>query len=230
MNVLAFDASGPTGSVAVIKDGQLRFEKTLNTGLNHSVTLLPMIDEAFKATNLQVKDCDLLATVIGPGSFTGVRIGVATLQGLAAPWDIPCVGINALEAYQAGLTNEQKLICPIRDARARQVYGACFQKGVRLMKDCIQKIDDYLAMLPKTKEGYLFVGDGAPVFEKRLRERLGEKANFAPMHLNLLKAGTVGQLAIQYQDKKVSGNEILPLYLRLPQAERERLRKAGKDA
>jgi tRNA threonylcarbamoyladenosine biosynthesis protein TsaB len=230
MNVLAFDASGPSCSVAIIKNDRLRFEKTVDTGLNHSVTLLPMIDEGLKETKLQVKDCDLIATVIGPGSFTGVRIGVSTLQGLAAPWGIPCVGINALEAYQAGLTDEQKLICPIRDARAGQVYGACFEKGQRLMEDCIQKLDDYLAMLPETKEGYVFVGDGAPVFEAHLKDKLGDKAHFAPMHLNLLKAGAVGLLALKYQAHKVSGDKVLPLYLRASQAERERLRKAGLDA
>ena len=224
MLILAIDTSGPSCSVALLEDELLRYEAVANNRLTHSVNMMPMVEEAFRKGGCVIDDIDLFAAVVGPGSFTGVRIGVAAVKGMSMAMDKPCIGVDALEALAAGIMAEE-IICPIRDARVQQVYGAVFHQGGRIMEDSIMKLDEYLDAISQYGERFLFVGDGVKAYQEAIRLRLGERALFAPAHLNELKAGAAGLLALRDQQKAHGHHDLLPLYLRAPQAERERQRK-----
>ena len=149
MNVLAIDTSGPVCGVAVMTAEGIRFACAVQNKRTHSVNLMPMIDAGLRATGLTLQDMDRLACTVGPGSFTGVRLGVSTLKGLAHGCGKPCAGVNALEALAAGAGAFPGVVCPIQDARAGQVYGAAFRctaegaAPVRLMPDAPLKLEDY---------------------------------------------------------------------------------------
>ena len=129
MKLLAVDTSGPVCGVAILTEDGIRHECAVMNHKTHSVNLLPMIDNAFQSTGLTIQDMDRLAVVVGPGSFTGVRLGVSTVKGLAHGAGKPCVAVNALEAMAAGIRGFSGVVCPIQDARAGQVYGAAFSAG-----------------------------------------------------------------------------------------------------
>ena len=145
MKLLAVDTSGPVCGVAILTEDGIRHECAVMNHKTHSVNLLPMIDNAFQSTGLTIQDMDRLAVVVGPGSFTGVRLGVSTVKGLAHGAGKPCVAVNALEAMAAGISGFSGVVCPIQDARAGQVYGAAFSAGEnrpnRLMADTPMKVD-----------------------------------------------------------------------------------------
>lgn len=144
MKLLAIDTSGPVCGVAVLTEQGIRYECAVQNKLTHSVNLLPMIDAALTASGLSLQDLDRLAVVTGPGSFTGVRLGVSTIKGLAHGCGKPCVAVDALEAMAHGAGEFSGVICPIQDARAGQVYGACFDGSLtheRLMDDTPMKLE-----------------------------------------------------------------------------------------
>lgn len=234
MNVLAIDTSGPVAGVAIWKDGSIVFEETVVNKLTHSANLLPMIDAALTRTGLTLKDMQRLAVVVGPGSFTGVRIGVSTVKGLSHGSGVPCVAVDALEAMAAGVPYFDGIICPIQDARAGQVYGAAFRSGdapVRLLDDEPIKLEDYVAKLLPLGERFCFLGDGMPVHRERLKALLGDKTVFAPANVNYLRPASVAQLAAQPDAAELDYLTLMPLYLRAPQAERNRaLQEAMKHA
>ena len=138
MNILMIDTSGPACGVAISRDGQIVCEMQLTSGKTHSQRVMPMVDQALALCEMTVTDVDLFGAVVGPGSFTGVRIGVSTVKALAHAAGKPCIGIDALEALAANAPYFDGVICPILDARAQQVYGAMFEGGMpprRLMDD-----------------------------------------------------------------------------------------------
>lgn len=232
MNVLCIDTSGPSAGVAVLKDGRLAFECELTHGMTHSQCIMPMVEQGLAGAGLQTGDIDLFAAVVGPGSFTGVRIGVSTVKALAHAADKPCVGVDALEALAAGISGFDGMICPILDARAQQVYGAAFEAGlppVRLMDDTAQKLAEFLPKIKAMGKRTLFLGDGAPVFENAIREALGDQAAFAPAHLHGLRAGSAAVLASLRAQEATDFLHLMPLYLRAPQAERERAAREAKS-
>ena len=132
MSILALDTSGPVCSVGVIKGGIVAYEARAINRLTHSRNLLPMIDEALQKSGITREDLQYIGAVVGPGSFTGVRIGVATAQGMARGLNIPCIAVNALEAMASSVPFSEHIVCPVRDARSQQVYGAAFLDGNRL--------------------------------------------------------------------------------------------------
>ena len=136
MILLFLDTSGPSAGVALMEDGVVRYEAMTVNAFTHSQSILPMTEEAFRRTGLSLEEVDYLAVTEGPGSFTGVRIGVSTVKGLAHALNKPCVAVDALEAMAAGVRPFSGVICPIQDARAGQVYGAAFQ-GKRLPDCCL---------------------------------------------------------------------------------------------
>ncbi len=138
--------------------------------------------------------------------------------------DTPCIAVNALEALAQGVLTDST-VCPIRDARVKQVYGGVFGQGERLMEDNIWKLDDFLQAIRPLGESFLFIGDGVPVYREYIQSVLGKSAQFAPPHLNELKAGAAARIASLRRDEAHSHQELLPLYLRAPQAERERLKR-----
>ena len=233
MNILMIDTSGPACGAAIVKDGKPVYEAELNVGMTHSQRLMPMVDAALAMTGMTMEEIDLFGAVLGPGSLTGVRIGVSTVKALAHAAGKPCIGIDALEALAMNVPEFDGVVCPILDARAQQVYGAIFEPGVppaRICEDTAEKLTAFLDRVEETGRRAMFVGDGVPAYEKAIRERLGDKAVFAPAAHQGLRALCAAMLAQEYADKAQDYITLLPLYLRAPQAERERAaREAAKN-
>lgn len=221
LKLLAIDTSGPVCGVAVMKDGAMVYEASAINRMTHSVNLLPMIDAACQSAGLTITELDRIAVVSGPGSFTGVRIGVSTVKGLAHAHNTPCVAVDALEAMAAGAGAFPGVICPIQDARAGQVYGAAFAAGdprpVRLMADIPLKLEEYVERIRALGDRFLFLGDGMPVHRVRLEALLGEQAVFAKPQLAFLRPASVAYLASLVQET-VDYLALEPLYLRAPNA------------
>ena len=236
MNILMIDTSGPACGVALMKDGAIVYEAQLVSGRTHSQRVMPMVDTALSMSDMQMSDIDLFGAVLGPGSFTGVRIGVSTVKALAHAAGKPCIGVDALHALAANVSGFDGVVCPILDARAQQVYGAMFRAGdvpQRLMDDEAMKLVDFLELVDKTGENALFLGDGVAPLRAKIEERLGSRAQFvSAQHMNL-RAGSACALAAKLAEADeqavVDYIHLLPLYLRAPQAERERAAREGKQ-
>lgn len=238
MNILAIDSSGLTAAVAVMADGKLAAEYTVNNKKTHSQTLLPMIDEVMKASGLEPKQLECIAVSRGPGSFTGLRIGSATAKGLGLALNIPIAEVSSLEALAYNLYgNEGCIICPIMDARRQEVYTAAYEfvpvsdaenTGTYEIKQIIEEkacpLDELLKELEKTGKKVIFNGDGVPVNRDHIINNFKQKFAFAPETLLLQKASSVAALGelIYRNGTAVSADEHVPVYLRKSQAERER--------
>ena len=221
MKILAIDTSGPVCGVAVMKDGAVVYEASAINKMTHSVNLLPMIDTACQSAGLTIGDLDRIAVVSGPGSFTGVRLGVSTVKGLAHAHNTPCVAVDALEAMAAGAGEFDGVICPIQDARAGQVYGAAFKAGAarpqRLMEDIPLKLEEYVEAIRALGDRFLFLGDGMPVHRAKLEKLLGDAAIFAQPQLAFLRPASAAYLASLAEDT-VDYLALEPMYLRAPNA------------
>lgn len=223
MLILSFESSAKAASVALVRDGQLVSQSTQCSTLTHSRTLLPMAEDMLKNTELTLKDVDVLAVAHGPGSFTGIRIGVSTVKGLAWGAQKPCVGVSTLEAMAWHGVAAGGIICPVMDARRSQVYNALFEirggKPVRLCPDRPIALEELLPELRTLPSPVFLVGDGAALTAAFL-EKAGLPFRMAPDNLLWQDAWGVAMAAM---DKPpISGAELLPVYLRLSQAERER--------
>ena len=230
MILFCLDTSGPVAGVAIIQDGAVRYEAMAVNNFTHSQSILPMTEEAFRHTGLDVNQTDYFAVTVGPGSFTGVRIGVSTVKGLAHAAGKPCIAVDALEAMAAGVMPFAGVICPIQDARAGQVYGAAFGGGTleRLLPDEPIKLEEYLEKVSAFGKDLMFLGDGMPVHRQRIADILEEKARFAPPHRSFLRPASAAYLAWEKRQEAVEYTRLSPLYLRPPQAERQRnLKIAG---
>ena len=235
MNLLAVDTSGPVAGVAILRDGEVAYEGAAVNRLTHSVNLMPMIEEALGRAGLDVSEIDYYASVTGPGSFTGVRIGVSAVKGMAHGANKPCIGVDALEALAMGVCTADALICPIQDARAGQVYGAAFLPGVppvRVLENMAEKLPVFVEKALEKAEGrkLLFLGDGVKPYRKAIEELLGDRALFTPAHMSYLRPASVAVLADLHKEDAVDYLTLMPVYLRAPQAERERARKLGGNA
>lgn len=239
MKILALDSSGLVASVAIVQDDNLIAEYTTNYKKTHSQTLLPMLDEVVRMTETDKKSFDLLAVAAGPGSFTGLRIGSATVKGLALAWDIPVVAVPTLEALAYNAWGSRRIICPIMDARRRQVYTGLYRfdkddKMEVLMDQVPMDIDELIEVLGDRGEEVLFVGDGIDVYADTIRQKMTVPFSFAPAHMNKQRAGSVAVAAKRRYEEGIytSGDDFAPEYLRQSQAERERAerQKAGRTA
>lgn len=230
MNILALDSSGPYASAALLQNGKITGDMALCNGLVHSRSLLPMAEQVLHMTGVSIREIDAFAVTVGPGSFTGVRIGVCTVKGLAQKDNKPCVPVHTLEALAYNITADCKVVCPLLDARREQVYTAVYdgvQKEILLPQAMgIGELAEYLQTL---KQDVVFCGDGTSVHEDFLKNTLGEKAHFAPAHLNYIRAAAVAKIGEQAmaQQKGISCFELDALYLRKPQAERKYERKSA---
>lgn len=238
MKILALDSSGLVASVAVVEDEVLLAEYTVNYKKTHSQTLLPMLNEAAKMIELDLKTVDAIAVAAGPGSFTGLRIGSATAKGLGLALDKPLVHIPTVDALAYNLYGCGDLICPIMDARRNQVYTGLYRfegdefKTIREQTPLAVK--DLAEMLNERGQSVVFLGDGVPVYQELLSELLQVSFRFAPAHMNRQRAASVAALAQRYvsEGRTETAAEHAPDYLRVSQAERERaerLRKNGSD-
>ena len=221
MKILVIDTSGPVCGTAVMDEDKVYSEFTAQNKNTHSASLMPMIEAALNAAGTEISGLDAVAAVTGPGSFTGVRIGVATAKGLAHGAGLPCIPVDALEALAASAGAFDGIICPIQDARAGQVYGAAFRKGERLTGDAPMKLEDYLDTVEKLGDRFLFIGDGAPVHRKVITERMGEKAVFVPAYRGYLRPSAAGTIALS-KDESTDYLGLQATYLRPPNAQKNK--------
>lgn len=230
MNIVGIDTSGPSASCAVLRDGVVAELVFMNRGLTHSETLMPALDAALRGAQLRCEDVDCFAAVAGPGSFTGVRLGVCAAKGLAHAWGRPVARIDALEALSMNLAGFDGLVCPILDARRGQVYCAAFdvRGGLpeRVMDDGAMELGAFLSQLPRDRR-LAFMGDGLRVHESLIREQLPE-AWIAPPNLRDIRADAACLLSQARPERWMEAAALTPIYLRAPQAERERARRLRK--
>ena len=230
MLILAFESTAKAASCALLRDGKLVSQYTQCSGLTHSRTLLPMGEDMLKNAELKLADVDLLAVAHGPGSFTGVRIGVSMVKGLAWAADKPCVGVSTLEAMAWHGLAAGGLVCPVMDARRSQVYNALFRivdgKPRRLTEDRPIALEELAEELRVYNEQVFLVGDGAELSYRALTEK-GLPCSLAPENLRMQSAWGVAMAAMN----KTPGtaDELLPVYLRLSQAERERQERLKRE-
>ena len=221
MKILVMDTSGPVCGTAVMDENKVYSEFTAQNRHTHSASLMPMIEATLNAAGTELRELDALAAVTGPGSFTGVRIGVATAKGLAHGAGLPCIPVDALEALSVSAGQFDGIVCPIQDARAGQVYGAAFRNNARLTGDAPARLEEYLENIGGMGEAMLFLGDGVPVHRERIRELLGERAVFAPAHMNYLRPSAAGWVALR-QGTVTDYLGLQATYLRPPNAQKNR--------
>ena len=243
MRVLAIDSSGLTATVAVVEETQTVAEYMINYKKTHSQTLLPMIDEVVKMTELDLGTINAIAVAGGPGSFTGLRIGSATAKGLGLALNKPLIHVPTVDGLAYNVFGCEDIICPIMDARRNQVYTGIYtfskkageKEGRNLVEPVFQVIKMQMAVsieelaerLNRYRRPVVFLGDGVPVYENVLAEKLTVPYSFAPAYMNRQRAAVVGTLAIQYykSGKFETAEEHRPDYLRVSQAERERAQR-----
>ncbi|MDO4815767.1 MAG: tRNA (adenosine(37)-N6)-threonylcarbamoyltransferase complex dimerization subunit type 1 TsaB [Bacillota bacterium] len=223
MLILALESSAKAASVALVRDNEVVAQYSQCCGLTHSCTLLPMVEDMLKNTGTKIADIDLMAVAHGPGSFTGIRIGVSTLKGLAWASEKKCVGVSTLEAMAWHGAMRGGLICPVMDARRSQVYNALFEivdgKPQRLTPDRAISLEELKNELEACGKIPLLVGDGASLTYDYLKNA-GIECEIAPANLVLQSAYGVAMAARQHEPG--TADDLLPVYLRLSQAERER--------
>ncbi len=231
MKILAFDSTAKIASVAVLDDERLLGLFNIDNGLTQSELLLPMAEELLASLKLSFSDIELFAVSVGPGSFTGVRIGVSLVKGLAFSKNTPCVAVSTLEALAENLSPIDAILVPAMDARRSQVYTAIFRskdgKAERITEDMAIPISTLAKMLDGYSDEDIYVsGDGYTPTKLGL-SKLGINTKETPALLIPENAYSVGRVA--YRKYKagdfVKDTELSPIYLRLPQAERERLEK-----
>lgn len=231
MKILAIEASSLVCSCAILNDDVITAEYTINNKTTHSQTLLPMIDTICKMTGDEPKDFDAIAVSAGPGSFTGLRIGSATAKGLAFALDIPIVHVPTIDAMAYNLYGNEKIICPIMDARRGQTYTGIFTfkdgQMVTLMENSAISIEETIEKLNEIGRPVVFIGDGIPVFTPIIDASIKVPHEYAVAGMNRQRASSVAVLGAKLfnEGKTVKAEDHLPEYLRLSQAERERLEK-----
>ena len=232
MKILAFDSTAKVASVAVTEGEKTLAVYSIDNGLTQSELLLPMAEATLNSLRISFSDIDAYAVTVGPGSFTGVRIGVSLVKGLAFDKNKPCVDVSTLEALAENLKGSDGIIVPVMDARRAQVYTALF---ISDGEDITRKTDDLAIPITelyeklteyKDKKIYL-VGDGYDIAYKALSEMGLTSLAVTPELLRLQNAASVAKIAKRRLDAKeyTSDEKLSPIYLRMPQAERERLER-----
>ncbi len=247
MKILAIDTSGLVGTVAISDGDILVSQFSIQYKTTHSEILMPMIDDMAKKINLDLKTIDAIAVAKGPGSFTGLRIGSATAKGLALALNRPIIPIPTVDGLAYNLYGNEKIICPMMDARRSQVYTGIYtfvpedteesgQERTFRMRTIHEQyatsVDDVVKELNAIGKPVILLGDGVPVYHDKLDQGLKVPYTVAPLHLNRQNAGALLALANVYakENKFVSADEFAPEYLRLSQAEREAGSKDNSDA
>lgn len=236
MKILAVECSAGPASAAIIEDGRILGQASVNVKITHSQTLMPMIKGILDNSFTALSDIDGIAVSAGPGSFTGIRIGIAAVKGLAAPCDLPCAAVSTLRAMAEPFRGENAIICAVMDARCNQVYNALFEvcgdTVTRLCDDRALMCDELckeIAEICKGGKRVIVTGDGTDLFYPFVSEIAGVCA--ANETLKFQSAASVG-LASEEMFKSgdtVTADALLPVYLRLPQAERELKAKGDKS-
>lgn len=243
MKILSLDSTSVTASAAITENGKTLAENFINNGLTHSQTLMPLVEKTLVDSGVSIKDIDLFAVTNGPGSFTGVRIGIASVKGMADALNKPCFAVSTLEAIAEPLKNEDVIACAVMDARCNQVYTAIFENGNRICEDKAVLIDELGEELKQYNKKIVFIGDGAALcYEKLCRggslcppaseTAILNNAELASESIRYIHASSIGRLAedkINQGESLTDSAKLVPFYLRLPQAERELNNKLKKN-
>ncbi len=231
MKILAVDTSSAVASAAVLEDNKLVAEYILNNKKTHSQRIMPMIEELMNDSEITVNDIDYFAAAYGPGSFTGLRIGVATAKALAHAVKKPMVQVSTLEGIAYNALYSDMLLCPIMDARRSQVYNAVYKSENGALSEVIApravSLEQCVSELSEQDGKVLFMGDGVAVHRDSIVGMMGDKARFAEAPFLNQRAGSIAQIAYYkaLRGETVSYLEFAPFYLRKSQAEREREEK-----
>ena len=231
MKILGIDSSGMVASVAIVQDDILIAEYTMNHKRTHSETLLPMIDEIVKTSETKLEDLDAIAVAAGPGSFTGLRIGAATVKGLGLALGIPVIPVKTCEGLAFNMWGTEGLICPIMDARRNQVYTGLYKVlgNVEVVMDQTpMDIHELIERINEEGQAVTFLGDGVPIYEDIIGQEINVPCKFAPASMNRQRAASIAAYGeILYKDKNyVEADDFAPEYLRKSQAERVRDEKS----
>lgn len=222
MKILSVDSSAKACSAAIVEDDKILGSFFINTALTHSQTLVPMIDAVVKNTSTDLNSIDAFAVSAGPGSFTGVRIGVAAIKGLAIPLNKPCISVSTLESMPYNIISENCIAVCVMDARCNQVYNALFEikdgSVDRLCEDRALSIDELADDLKKYDNELILVGDGAELCYNSFKEKM---ANISLAPENSRYQNAAGVAFASLKKELITYDELLPTYLRLPQAQRE---------
>ena len=230
MKILAIEASGPVAGCALWEDGTLTAEYSVQYKKKHSQSLVPMLSEMREMVDLDLASIDMIAVTAGPGSFTGLRIGAATVKGLGLALERPVLPVPTVDSLACNLYGTDRVICPLMDARRQQVYTGIYENrdGLNVLRpQCVVAFTEIAGELNRLGREVIFLGDGAPVNEGAMREQMQVPYLIAPAHLNRQRAASTAVRAAQIYAEKgeaalVSADDFRPEYLRIPQAERER--------
>ncbi|MGZ3580689.1 MAG: tRNA (adenosine(37)-N6)-threonylcarbamoyltransferase complex dimerization subunit type 1 TsaB [Syntrophales bacterium] len=226
MLTLAIDTSTKSASIALLRDSDILSESFFNLDVNHSLVLLPALEHLLRLSNIQAGGIDLFACTMGPGSFTGLRVGASTIKGLALATGKPIAGVSTLEALAFNIVSPEISICPMLDAKKDQVYTALYRtdRNYSLERIESERVTDVRRFLQCIDEDVIFVGDGAAKYAGLISEMLPGKSYFASVCHQHVRAAVVGLLG----KKKYSEGDILdsvtfaPAYLRASEAEMKR--------
>ncbi len=218
MLIFGIDTCCQAATSAIYDGEKLLAQTVINHKKTHSQKIMPQVDQLFALSELSVSDIDAFAAAVGPGSFTGVRIGVATVKGMAQALNKPCIPVSTLEALAFPLSSFQGLVCPILDARRGQVYNAIFENGKRICPDRALALSELLSEIKGKR--VIFLGDGIFPYRDEILSVIPD-AQFAPEVIAMNLAGSVCQVAYEkyLKGEAVSANELVPSYVRLSQAE-----------
>lgn len=217
MLLLSVDSSSQASTAALFRDGELLCEYTQNQNKTHSVKMLPMIEQMLSDVEVELSDIDVFACGIGPGSFTGVRIGVATVRGFAKTMDKPCVAVNSLEILAENVRHFPGTVFALVSARENECFCAVYENGAEIAAPCGMSVEEIIAETQGKQ--VLFVGDGAQVN----CEKLSPFGEIAQGRQNVISAASAGEVALRKIEAGKTGTceNLVPLYLRKSQAERE---------
>lgn len=231
MLTFGIDTCCMAATAAIVDERVLVAQTVTNRKKTHSEMMMPQVEQMFKTAEIDPSEIDVYAAAVGPGSFTGVRIGVATAKALAQATNRPCVAVSTLEALAYSSKLFDGVIAPILDARREQVYNALFEGGKnglsRLTKDRALALSELLEELKAIGKDVIFMGDGVFVFENQIRESLGKRAFFAPKTIAMNIGGAIAEIgAEKYKNGEgITYSELVPSYVRLSQAERDLIEK-----
>ncbi|ONI38490.1 tRNA (adenosine(37)-N6)-threonylcarbamoyltransferase complex dimerization subunit type 1 TsaB [Candidatus Epulonipiscium fishelsonii] len=225
--IIAIDASGLAGSVSAIKEGNLLGEYYICNELTHAQTIMPMLEDLKRILNLNLGEVKAIAVTSGPGSFTGLRIGVTTAKALALSLEVPIIGVPTLDVLANGVPFTDYLICPIMDARRNQVYTALYKWNETELEQLVEyqaiDIDIIIGIIEQFDMNVIFVGDGVDVYKSHIKNILKDSAKFMPSFLKMQHSSVLAYLANKlYKEGQVEdADSFTPLYIRKSQAERE---------
>ncbi len=228
MKILAMDTSSAIATVAVGDENRILGEYTVAGERAHSQIIMPMLEELLSRCNISINDIDVFAVALGPGSFTGLRIGIAAIKTFAKALNKKIIGVSSLDEVAANFTLTDKFICPIFDARRSDVYNAVYKNGEKIVADRIISIETVL--LEMADKEVIFAGDAAIKYKERISSANNPKWQIAPFHLSMQSASSLIYIAQKRAENGDYDDDVLPIYIRPSQAEREYMEIHGENS